>query len=68
MKVKPEVKPRVCGGIFSTDPAYPHAADAKGRRVCTCGLVGEAGDSHHTLPDVPEQAAHRQRIGERADD
>lgn len=46
---------------------HPFAADADlppdqlGRRVCRCGLVGIPGDSHHAMPDVPEQAEHRHR-------
>lgn len=58
---------RRCGGIFQTDPALPHPADLRGRRVCLCGLIGEPGDAHHTLPVVPEQAAHRQRYGGKED-
>lgn len=54
---------RVCGGLFTPDPTLP--ADQAGRQVCRCGLIGEAGDAHHTLPDVPEMAEHRRRAGER---
>jgi hypothetical protein len=43
-----------CGGVFTADPDVP--ADHRGRRACVCGLLGEPGDPHHTLPDIPEQA------------
>lgn len=43
-------KPRVCGGIFKPDPTLP--ADQSGRQVCVCGLLGKAGDAHHTLPSA----------------
>jgi hypothetical protein len=56
---KSRVKQR-CGGLFTADPDVP--ADQNGRQVCRCGLLGEAGDAHHTLPDAgPEQAAHLRR-------
>jgi hypothetical protein len=42
---------RVCGGIFTPDPAVP--LDQKGRATCRCQLVGVPGDAHHTLPDAP---------------
>jgi hypothetical protein len=48
-----------CGGVFTADPDVP--ADHRGRRACVCGLLGEPGDPHHTLPDVPEQAEVRGR-------
>lgn len=50
---------RICGGIFTPDPAVPR--DQKGRATCRCQLVGEPGDAHHTLPDAPEQAEHVRR-------
>lgn len=47
-------KPKLCG-LFTPDPAVP--PDHNGRQACArCGLMGEPGDAHHTLPDVPEQA------------
>lgn len=52
---KSKVPPRVCGGVFQPDPDL--GTDVNGRRVCRCGLIGEPGDAHHTLPVVPEQAA-----------
>jgi hypothetical protein len=48
------VQHRVCGGIFTLDPDVP--PDQNGRRVCRCGLVGEPGDTHHALPDAPQDA------------
>lgn len=56
MSTKP---PQRCGGVFTADPDVP--ADHRGRRACVCGLLGEPGDPHHTLPDVPEQAEVRGR-------
>lgn len=47
---------------FQADPDLP--ADSRGRRVCRCGLLGEPGDAHHAMPDVPEQAEHRRWAGE----
>lgn len=52
---------------FMADPELP--ADMNGRHVCArCHLVGQAGDAHHDMPDVPEQAESRRRAGEREDD
>lgn len=52
--------------LFVLDPDL--GADIKGRGVCaTCHLPGEAGDARHTLPDVPEQAEHRRRVGDGGD-
>lgn len=49
---------RVCGGIFTPDPATP--ADPLSRQqVCRCGLVGEPGDAHHPDVDVPEDGQMR---------
>jgi hypothetical protein len=45
--------------VFTADPDVP--PDHRGRRACVCGLLGEPGDPHHTLPDVPEQAEVRGR-------
>lgn len=56
---------RVCGGIFTPDPDLP--ADHNGRRACRCGLVGEPGDAHHTLPPAPEEDAQSRAAGERND-
>lgn len=51
----------VCGGIFQPDPDLP--ADHRGLSTCRCGLVGEAGDAHHTpADDVPD--VQRRRVGE----
>lgn len=44
-------KSRVRPHLFVPDPTVP--ADQNGRQVCRCGLLGEAGDAHHTLPSVP---------------
>jgi hypothetical protein len=55
-RAKSRVKPHV----FVADPDVP--PDSNGRGACrTCHLIGAAGDSHHTLPNVPEQAAARRR-------
>jgi hypothetical protein len=53
---------RACGGVFTADPELP--PDSRGRQVCRCGLVGEPGDAHHKLPDVPAQAEVRHRYGD----
>lgn len=62
---------------FDEDQNMP--ADATGRRWCTCGLPGEAGDDRHPagapplhptlLPPVPEPAREfdRRQLGERPD-
>lgn len=48
-------KSKVPPHLFVADASLP--ADQDGRGVCAvCHLVGVAGDAHHTLPDVPEQA------------
>lgn len=49
---------RVCGAIFTPDPDIP--ADHRGRRTCRCGLTGEPGDAHHTLPPAPDEADVRE--------
>lgn len=59
MTAKSRVKPHP----FVTDPAVPPGQDGRGA-CATCHLIGEAGDAHHTLPDIPEQAEHRRRVGE----
>lgn len=58
---------RVCGGVFTADPAVP-PDPLTGRRACVCRLVGEPGDAHHTLPDVPEQQESRRRAGDDSDE
>lgn len=52
--------------VFVADPDLP--ADQRGRRVCRCGLLGEPGDAHHEMPDVPEQAEMRRRYETEASD
>ena len=48
---------------FVADPDLP--PDLHGRQVCaTCHLVGTPDDAHHAMPEVPEQAEHRQRYGD----
>jgi len=61
MSARKTVRPH----LFIPDPDVP--ADQNGRQACRCGLIGEPGDAHHTLPDVPEQAEHVRRYegGER---
>jgi hypothetical protein len=38
--------------LFREDTTLPPAQD--GKKVCRCGLVGEPGDAHHTMPDAPQ--------------
>ncbi len=45
--------------LFVADPDVP--PDQAGRGACRCGLVGEPGDAHHTLPDIPAQAEYLRR-------
>jgi len=56
---KSQVKPH----LFVPDPDVP--ADQNGRQVCRCGLLGEAGDTRHTMPVVPLDV-HQLRAGESA--
>lgn len=57
------MKPRSGPHPFQPDPDLP--ADHQGRKVCAaCHLVGQPGDAHHDVPDVPEQAEHRRRAGD----
>jgi hypothetical protein len=54
---------RCPGPYFTPDPDVP--PDYQGRRACVhCHLLGRPGDAHHEMPDVPEQAEHRRRVGE----
>ena len=41
--------------------------DVNGRKPCRCGLVGEAGDAHHTMPETDGQDVQRLAAGERED-
>jgi hypothetical protein len=42
-------KTKVPPHVFTADPAVP--PDQQGRHACSrCHLIGEAGDSHHTMP------------------
>lgn len=52
-------KSKVAPHVFVEDPDLP--PDQNGRHACRCGLVGEPGDAHHTMPDAPEQAEHLRR-------
>jgi hypothetical protein len=64
--VKP-VKQR-CGGVFVADlDVPPDPLDRTGRRVCRCGLLGEPGDAHHTLPE-PVADARQLAAGEGGDE
>ena len=60
----------VCGGIFTPDPDLPARYDTAGRLIspgtCRCGLVGEPGDAHHTVPE-PERDARSAAAGERSE-
>lgn len=62
-------KSKVRAHQFIPDPDVPaDPRDPDGRGACaTCHLIGEPGDHHHALPDVPAQAEHRGRYegGER---
>lgn len=59
-------KPRLlCGGIFTPDPDVP--PDHNGRQACRCGLIGEAGDTHHTAPE-PVPDARGLAAGERSEE
>lgn len=53
-------KSKVPPHLFQPDPDIPPGLD--GRGACSvCHLVGQAGDAHHTLPEVPAQAEHLRR-------
>lgn len=43
---------------FAADPDVP--ADSRGHQVCRCGLIGEPGDPHHTMPERPPEADARE--------
>jgi hypothetical protein len=59
-------KPKlICGGIFTPDPGIP--PDHNGRRTCRCGLTGQAGDAHHTVPDAPAVDVQQRASGERSE-
>lgn len=51
--------------LFTPDPDVPARYSADGHLLnlgaCRCGLVGEPGDAHHTLPPAPAEADGRQR-------
>lgn len=52
-------KSRVRPHLFVPPP--PDELDHNGRGACQrCGLVGEPGDAHHTLPPAPEAADARE--------
>ncbi len=62
---------RVCGGIFTPDPEIPaEVRVVKGERVvrhvCRCGLLGQAGDAHHTVAP-PSVDARGLAAGERSE-
>lgn len=45
---------------FVADPDVPpDPLDRTGRRACRCGLLGEPGDAHHTLPPPVDDARSR---------
>lgn len=48
---------------FVADPDLP-ADPYDGRRTCRCGLLGEPGDAHHTVPPPTEDGQMR-AAGER---
>lgn len=52
-----------CGGVFQADPTVP--PDHRGYGACLgCGLVGQAGDAHHTLPETPRSDARTLAAGD----
>lgn len=55
--------------VFVADPDLPpHPADLERRSVCAvCHLLGEPGDTHHTMPDPPEQDVRGLAAGERTE-
>jgi hypothetical protein len=55
--------------VFIADPELlPHPRDIEKRGVCvTCHLLGEPGDAHHAMPDVPHDDAQRRAAGEKED-
>ena len=59
-KPKSAVRPH----LFVPDPDVP--PDHNGRGTCRCGLVGEPGDAHHTMPEPVDDAASR-AAGERSE-
>ncbi len=61
MTAKSKVRPHP----FLPDPDIP--ADQAGRLVCRCGLVGEPGDAHHTMPE-PVQDVRLRAAGDREAD
>jgi hypothetical protein len=56
---------RICGGIFTPDPERP-AEPFTGRKTCRCGLVGQPGDTHHTVPE-PTPDVRGLAAGERSE-
>jgi hypothetical protein len=56
---------RICGGIFTPDIDMP-AEPFTGRKTCRCGLVGQPGDTHHTVPE-PTQDVRGLAAGERSE-
>jgi hypothetical protein len=64
--VKPKTK--VTPHVFVADPDVPgDPLSRNARRVCkVCHLLGQPGDTHHTMPDpVPDAASAA--AGERSD-
>lgn len=51
-------KSKVAPHVFQADPETP-ADPISGAQVCRCGLVGRAGDGHHTMPDPGPDAQSR---------
>lgn len=47
--------------VFREDTTLPPAQD--GRKVCRCGLIGQPGDAHHTMPE-PTVDARSMAAGE----
>jgi hypothetical protein len=58
-------KPRVRPHVFTPDPDL--GVDHNGRRTCRCGLPGQAGDAHHTVPDAPAVDVQQRAAGERSE-
>jgi hypothetical protein len=53
---RPKPKPKPAPHVFVADPDVP-ADPITGAEVCRCGLVGHAGDAHHTMPEPTADAA-----------
>jgi hypothetical protein len=68
MTTRAKAPPAPQCGPFLADPDTP-GDPYTGLGVCaTCHRLGQPGDVHHALPDVPEQAEVRARYDHDSDD